>query len=254
MAIDLKYTMSDWEFEKTINSAASFVEEGQLVVRSFNSTTGEEEAAVGSETGSLVVLGFAKLDTISPAATRVYTETTEVPATADGSGDYKVTLGHTLVTAAIDTDGDVAVYDKTNSAWLAVGAAIASGVFTLFNAASGILEFHADEAGIEIDVYARVTMTARERDQMYQQRHVNSNAMDDLEKIGVISGTGKIRTDQYDVSVGDWSSATLETGALGVITDSAGGGTNIASYVRVTKVPSVEDPFLELEFNLPMSS
>jgi len=253
MAIDTKHTMGDWEFEKPLATGASFVEEGQLVIRSFNATTGEEEATVGSAGAGQVLLGFAKLDTVSPAATEVLAETSEVPAVPDVAGDYHVTLTKGNITSDIDANGDVAVYDVTNSTWLSVAAAIASGDFIVSDAANGELEFHVDEAGIEIQVYYRRTLSASDRDQKYQQRHINSNAMASLEKIGVISGVGRIRTDQYDVSVGDWSTGTLRTGAAGVITTAAG-GTDISAYVRVVKAPSVDDPMLELEFNLPMSS
>lgn len=255
MAIDLKRTNASWEREQALASTATIAEEGQLLIRSFNTSTGNEELRESPGSTSEVLIGFSKLDTISPKTTRVYTEEAEVPSTADGDGDYEVELGHENVTSDLEANGDVAVYDVTNSTWLSVGASISDGVFVLLGD-NQTLEFHSAQAGIEIQVYARVTMSAREQQQIYQQRHINSNAMSELTdngNVGVITGIGQVFTDQYDVSVGDWSTGTLLTGVNGHITTQAG-GTDISSYVRVISVPTVDDPYLGLEFNLPANA
>lgn len=248
--IDTKRTMGSLDYERPRASTANFTEEGMLVVRSFNTTTGVEEATHGTAAGGLTLLGFSKLDTVSPSTTEVVAEEgLEVPATADSDGDYHVTLGHDALTSDFETNGDVAVYDVTNETWLAVEAAIGDGDFIVSDAANGELEFHSAQAGIEINVYYRRTLTASQRDQKYQRRHINSGAQDDLEKVGIIGGEGEIYTDQYDVSVGDWSTGTLRTGANGCITTQAG-GTDISAYVRVIAIPTVDRPTLGLAFNL----
>lgn len=249
--IDLKRTMGDLEFERPVNSASeAFDEEGQMVLGVLNATTGVEEARRTDSTDAAGrLLGFAKTDDIAGASdSEVLSEEAVVPSTADGSGDYHVTLGFS-VTAEIDANGDVSVYDKTNAAFLTLGAAIASGVFAVTDAANGELEFHSDEAGIEIDVIYRHEMTAREKRMKYQGRSVNNSAGGDLDRVGIISGVGEVYTDQYDVSVGNWASATPCLGANGVI--SGAGGADISAVVQVIKTPTVDDPFLGLRFNLP---
>lgn len=249
--IDLKRTTSDWEIEKPLSSTAEFAEEGMLVTSSL--VDGSEVVAPTTGAGTDKVLGFSKGDTILPAD-YVYTESSVVPASAT-LGVYGITLGHNNITADDSADGDIAVYDDTASAWLtrvAVGAP-ASGEFSVVSAAAGTIRFHADEKEHDVTIYARVEYTARERDQKIQRRHINSGSLADLSKIGVISGTGQMYTDQYDVGVGDWTTGTLRAGTNGRIT-TAGAGKSLATAMRVIKVPTSDDAFLGLEFTLPMSS
>lgn len=248
MAIDTKQTMGGYEFEVPLAASQTFTEEGQIVTSAL--VNGEEAASVGAASGSLNVIGFSKLDTVSPAATEVVGEEgLTVPSTADSDGDYHVTLEHDAITSAFDANGDVAVYDVTNSTWLGVGAAIADGTFIVSDAANGELEFHSAQAGIEFNVQYRRTLTATQAQQKYQRRHINSGAMDEQQKIGVIAGKGVIYTDQYDVSVGDWSSAVPTTGAGGCITD-GGGGTSIAGLVQIIHSPTADEPWLGMRFNI----
>jgi len=250
MAIDTKYTMGSYEYERPRASTASFTEEGMLAVRSMNAITGEEEATHCTVAGSLIPLGFTKLDTISPAAVEVIQEDgLEVPASADSDGDYHVTLNYDAVTSALNANGDVAVYNVTGSAWLTLGAAIADGTFTLSDGANGILEFHSAQAGIVINVVYRRTLSAHDRDMKYQQRHVNAGAQDLLDVVGIIAGEGQIYTDQYDVHVGNWTTGTLTTGPLGTLT-MGGGGTDVSSWMRVIKTPSADNPKLGIAFRL----
>lgn len=249
MAIDRK--RSDWtrQFDLPLAVGQSFTEEGQIVTEALSS--GVSVASRGAASGSLVPVGFAMLTQVSPGSTRMYTTEAVVPSTPDGSSEYIVDIGHTLITSAINALGDVAVYDRTAAAFLTLVAAgaPASGEFALKSGAAGTIEFHADEAGHEIDVYARVTMTAREQVGLFGQRNINANSQADLEMVGVIGGQGVLYTDQFDVSVGSWASGTLTTGAGGVFT-MGGGGTALTTRAHVIKVPTVDDPWLGIRFNL----
>jgi len=244
MAIDLKKTDSDLDIEVPLGLGQSFTEEGQLVIGTLAS--GEEVANVGTAAASLKLLGFAKLDTVSPASTRTFSTTGTIPSAAA----YTISIGHTLVTSDINADGDVRVQRVDTGAYLTLASgAPASGEFQLSDAANGVLTFNSAQAGLQVRIWARVTMSARERDGLYQQRHINSNAQGDLERVGVISGTGVIYTDQYDMSVTDWTSGDLRTGAGGVITV-GGGGTVLDGSVSVIHVPSLDEPMLGLRFTL----
>lgn len=245
MSVDLKRTFADLESERGVFTGATFEEEGQLVVG--NISTGVELAAQGAAAASQVLLGFAKKDTVSPAGTRMYGTDGQVPA----ASPYTVDIGHTLVTADLNAFGDVQVFDVTADAYLTLiaGPTPASGEVDLLDATAGTLDFHADEAGHEIQILARVTMTARERDGIYQQRHINSNAQADLELIGYWTGRGEIYMDQFDAAVTDWDTGTLRTDASGFITTAAG-GTDISGLCRVISVPSADDPWLGLSFNI----
>lgn len=252
--VDTKHTYSDFEIERPLVTGTSFTEEGQLVVRTMVNGIEHVNPSVPSATD--IVIGFSKLTTVSPAGTRVYTAQLAVPATAT-AGQYLVTIGHLLITAGIDPNGDVSVWDRSAAvpAWLTLIApgAPAATQFSVSSAANGILRFNAAEAGHLIDVYAMVTMSATERDQMFQQRHVNNTTtLTQLGNVGIWSGTGEIYTDRYDPSCTNWDTGVLYTGPLGCITtDIALGGTVLTALMRVTKIPTVSDPTLGLGFKLP---
>lgn len=244
MAIDLKQTDSTRDLELPMAVGEVFDEEGQLVIQTL--TSGEEQAVRGTAAGSLRLLGFAKLDTVSPASTRAYTTTGVIPSSAP----YTIDIGHTLVTSDINANGDIRVQRVDTGAYLTLAAgAPATGEFQLSGGAAGIITLHADQAGLQVRIFARVTMTAREATGLYQQRHINSNAQADLQRVGIISGTGTIYTDQFDQSVTDWTAGDLRTGAAGVITV-GGGGTVLDAELSVIHVPTVDSPSLGLRFNL----
>lgn len=246
MGLDLKRTDTDRDYELGLLLGEVFEEEGKVVVATLD-TDGNEVAEVGTQAAGLKVVGFSKLDTISPAVTRSFTGSAVIPAVAP----FTVSIGHTLVTSDINANGDVRVQRVDTGAFLTlVAGAPAAGEFQLSDAANGVLTFNAAQADVEIEFGARVTMSARERDQLFQQRHINSGAQADLERVGVISGNGVVFTDQYDESVTDWDTGTIRTGPLGTLTTAAG-GTDISSKVSVVHIPSTALPFLGVRINLP---
>jgi hypothetical protein len=246
MALNLKKTSTDRDDELSLDVGETFEEEGKLVVSTLNAD-GEEVAVVGTQAAGLKVFGFSKLDTISPAFTRSYVTSAVIPAVAP----FTVDIGHTLVTSDVNADGDVRVRRVDTGAYLTlVAGAPAAGEFQLSGAATGVLTFNAAEADVEVEVFARVTMTAREQAFLFQQRHINSGAQADLEVVGVINGVGTVYTDQFDESVTDWDTGTLRTGPLGTITTAAG-GTDISSKMTVIHIPDTTEPFLGLRVNLP---
>ncbi len=254
--IDTKYSSSNRDGEVPLSSTTTVDEAGQLIIADFDSDGAEQGIRANSEAAAQV-LGFSKLDTISPASTRVYATEGKVPATADTDGDYHISTGHTLITNDIigGNKHDVRVYNRTTSTWFTQvddTGAPATTEFIINDAAGGILEFHSAQAGQLVDIYARVTMSATERDMIYQQRHINNKAQAEMERVGLYTGEGKIRTDQYDPTITDvqWQAGPIVIGPAGTITV-GGAGADLSSCVRVTQVPTVAVPMLSLAYNLP---
>jgi len=253
--IDLKRTSSNLDDEFDLSSTASFNEEGQIIV-SGGLSDGEEVAQRGdSDATGTTILGFSKLDdTVGSNDTDVIANSGKVPSVADSSSKYLVDIGHLLITSDYDTDGDVRVQDVTNDTWLTLGSSVADGTFIVDDAANGKLGFHSAQKGIKIKFWARCTMTAAEKAQKYQSRHVNRKGMDSLSKVGAVTGKGQIFTDQYDTTVSDddWGSETLRLGADGSVTTN-GSAADVSSAMRVIATPTVDSPFLGLAFDLPAS-
>ena len=252
--IDLKRTSSNLDDEHGLGSSVSFTEEGQVVIASSSlDSDGKETVARCDSDTSAYVLGFAKLDDAAgPQTEDIQSGTGKVPATADTDSKYLVDIGHLLITSDYDTNGDVRVYDSTDATWLTLGGTVADGTFIVDDAANGKLGFHSAQKGNKIKFWARVTMTATERDMKYQQRHVNRKGQAALTRVGTVTGTGRIFTDQYDTTISDtaWETGPLQLGPDGIVT-AGGSGADLSSCMRLIKTPSVTDPTLGLAFQLP---
>ncbi len=244
MAFDLK--RSTWSNQEDVprHPTAVFDEEAQLVISSLLS--GEEVAVRGSAAGSLNLLGFALLTQMSPGDTRVYSTTAVIPSVAP----YTITIGHPLITAIADANGDASAQLVVAGTFLTlVAGAPNTGEFQVSSASGGVLTFNAAQAGLRVGILARVTMTAREQTGLFQQRHINADSQPDVGMVGVMGGKGVLYTDQFDLSVGDWTSGALTTGAAGVFSI-GGAGTDLSAKCHVVHAPTVEDPWLGVRFNL----
>lgn len=250
MAIDRKRSMASRVFERPLVLGQTFAEDGLVVAASLVAGA-ERIQPAGTGTALRNVLGFSALDTISPSGTRMYTVQGSVPAAAP----YTLDIGHLLVTADLSAGiGDFRVYDEDATADLTavVYGAPASGEVAFANLAAqqaGILTFHADEAGHAVSVYARVTMSAEERDQIFQQLHINSNAQAVLSTCGVWGGEGEVYTDRFDPAVDFSTGAALLLDVTGHVTF-GGGGTDVSTKMRIVHSPTVADPWLGISFNL----
>lgn len=247
--VNPKDTMTQNEFERPRASTALITEEGQLLIGAINASTGAQEVKEcdASTPSGWTFVGFSKLDSIGIHTVVDVEEGLEVPATADGDGHYDLELAHGLITTEDNDDGDVSVYDEDSEEWLAVGSSASDGVFIVSDAANGVIRFHSAQAGVRVTVRYRRTISAKERDMVYQQRHMNNRAQEDLQVVGIQSGPGYVSTDQFDTSVGDWATGTLKTGQNGRITI-GGSGIDLSNKLRVIKVPSADNRFITLEF------
>lgn len=121
---------------------------------------------------------------------------------------------------------------------------LAAGNFDV-DYSTGILTFHADDAGRDITMTYAYTPTVMEAKAHYPSENLNINpAFEFLETLGVIL-VGEVFTDQYDKSV-DWSSVgnNIFLGA-GQLT----GTGNVKIGGHVTHVPTPDNPFLGVQFS-----
>lgn len=112
--------------------------------------------------------------------------------------------------------------------------------------ATGVLTFHADNAGETHTVTLRRTPSTIEAAAKYPDADININkAFEFLGSIGQIQA-GEVLTDQFDASA-DWATGgTLKTGA-GVFT-LGGDGATISG--KITRVPTADVPFLGITFSV----
>jgi hypothetical protein len=116
---------------------------------------------------------------------------------------------------------------------------------------TGLLTFHADDAGEPIVSTYRYNLTVAESRLVFFQRNINNEAGALFGQLGVGHGHGEIYTDQFDATV-DWvsivgASGQILSAALGTV---SAGGTGTILDARVISVPNVNNPLLGLAFNI----
>ena len=246
MSYDLKRSHFSVILERKVITGGTITEEGQLLVATLDASTGEEVVAACTATGSLVVAGWSIRDNADNSTTSVVEEAT-IPA----SGTLTVQLSNNNLVASTPGDGSTSsmrvVASSTGALTLVDAASPASGQCAN-EPATGLLTFHADEAGQTIVVTYRYNLTVAEARLSFFQRNINNEAGALFGQVGCGHGHGEIFTDQYDATV-NWGAAAVvpETGAAGTVTN---GGSGTTLDARVISVPNVNNPLLGLAFSI----
>ena len=168
-----------------------------------------------------------------------------LPMVAEANVPATGTLTVTLPRNNIVPD-QIFIYDNTAGAALTEGT-VATGVYAIVDA-TGVITFHADEAGHNLTITFRYYPTTMEVSQDTDQFFYKPSGSDFLNSIGVILG-GEVFTDQFDAAA-NWATATIvETAANGLLTGvtSAGSGTDIKA--TIINVPNTSNSFLGIRFN-----
>ena len=111
--------------------------------------------------------------------------------------------------------------------------------------ATGIVTFHADDAGKSVRITFRYYPTAQEL-LMEDSFSFSPSGFATIGSCGVIT-QGVVYTDQFDASK-NWLAATGVESAAGLFTDQTGSGNVELTNVKIVSIPTVDDPFLGLRY------
>lgn len=212
--------------EFPLAAGVTMVAEGVAMVGGFTSGVFGVQPS-SAATGKF--MGFALMQTSAIPAVQTSVIRTERLTTVNSSGDGVVTLQRTPVgkvlartvsTGVAFSDGDTAESGNT---------------ITLTGAGAGVV----------VDVTYRHALTVEESRNRYGDPKPEGYSGNILRQVGVAQ-TGIVFTDQFDPAI-DWATAaTVNLGANGIITS---GGAGSAIDAVVVSLPSVEYPYLGLQFN-----
>lgn len=217
--------------EKMIASGAQVQSEGVPLVNVLES--GHEHVKPATGAADEVFVGFSWMHNIVPTVlSRV--ENIHVPDEAP----YTVQLERVNLIAGQIAGRNLAQFFAVNA------AVLAAGTFDV-DYATGLLTFHADDAGRDIDMTYKYAPSVIEAKANYPEADMNTNpAFEFLNTLGVIL-VGEVYTDQYDAAV-DWANVgnSIFLGA-GMLTDSG----NVKIGGHVTHVPTADNPYLGIQFS-----
>ena len=232
-----------WQFE--IAAGANIVEEGSVLVRAAGAGTTEVVSPSADAAGE-VPLGIAIHGVISATS---FTEVFE--GTVPLAGTLTLDLGRRLI---IDVGAGVAearARDLTTPQELAViapGAPIDNQV--AIDTGTGIATFHAGEAGSNVRIYFRWTLSTIEAQQILRESHVNRGVENLFGQIMVGVGHCQVYTTMFDAR-GIWVVGEPgDLGASGLFTTPAE-ASNTVPFGRVISVPTTDDPYLGVEYTTP---
>lgn len=217
--------------EKMIASGIQIGAEGVPLVSVLES--GHEHVKPATGAADEIFCGFSWMHNIVPTVLSMCEEI-HVPDEAP----YTVELARNNIITGQISGRNLATFFSVNTATLA------AGTFDV-DVATGIVTFHADDAGRDITMTYAYTPTVTEAKANYPEADMNINpAFEFLNTLGVIL-LGEIYTDQYDKSV-DWSAVgnNIYLGA-GILT----GTGNVKIGGHVTHVPTPDNPFLGVQFS-----
>ena len=209
--------------DSLVAPGAVFTSEGQAAVRAAGNTAAGVQPSAG--TAGEVFAGFVIAGGSSaPFAEPYFNKIEEFVVPSTGS----VTLARSPIT------GQYSVYNK------ATGAAV-TGTTLTDNVISGLT------AGMSIKVVYKFALTVIERQALQGNVEPGGYAGAQVGQIGTIV-KGIVYTSNFDTSK-NWAAATaVKLAANGQLTDQSGSGVTIPAFVIA--LPSVEIPYLGLEFDI----
>lgn len=248
-AVQAKYDLTRSRFEKRwqyeLATGANLVEEGSLMVRAAGAGT-TEVVAPSADAASEVPLGVS-LQSVINATT--FTEVFE--GTVPAAVPLELDLGRASIIDVGAGVAEVRARDLTTPQELAViapGAPADNQV--AIDTATGIATFHAGEAGSDVRLFLRWTLTTTESQQILRESHINRGAEDIFNLVVVGVGMCQVFTTMYDArgiyAVGD----VLDCGPGGLFTTAALSANDIP-FGRVISIPTTDDPFLGVEYQTP---
>lgn len=211
--------------ETTVAPGASITSEGQALVRAAGATSTGVTPSQGVS-GELFA-GFS-IAGVSAAPFAISTTTKVEPFTVPSSGIVQL--------AFAPIAGQVFIFDKTTGAAIPVSG----GVAVTGNAISGLT------SGDSVQVTYKYTLTAVQARALQGDVQPGGFAGAYISQVGLLK-RGIIHTDQFDASINWNSPATINLGAGGILTVGGSGPALVGAYV--TSVPTVEVPFLGIEFS-----
>ncbi len=217
--------------EKMIASGTTVESEGVPLVSVMEN--GQEHVKPCTGAVDEIFVGFSWMHNIIPTVVS-RCEEIEVPA----NPDYIVQLDKGNIVAGQISGRNYSTFFTENT------AVLAAGTFDV-DTATGILTFHADDAGRVITMTYAYEPTVTEARRDFPNEHININPVFEfLNSLGVVL-VGEVYTDQYDKAV-DWNSVgnNIYLGA-GMLT----GAGNVKIGGHVTHIPTPDNPFLGVQFS-----
>ena len=149
--------------------------------------------------------------------------------------------GGAITLSATPLAGSISVFDVTAGAPVASANVALAGSVATITAAAGV-----GAVGNSIRITYRYTLTVSEAVMTYGDVQPGGYAGNRFGSCGVAQ-RGVIYTNAFDTSV-NWATATaVKTAAGGLVTNQAGTGATLPAVV--ISIPSVDYPYLGLEFN-----
>jgi hypothetical protein len=241
MSFDLKRSYGTEQKERPLLSTAVLAEEGVALIW-ITDTDGVMKVKESAGAAGERFAGFAKT-TDSDRTTEVIAETIVVPI---APGPYTATLSRGSLPGAAGSS-EISAVASTTGTLTQVAGAPAGGQFSV-NGTTGVVTFNAAQAGENVAVVYRHTLTVAEIEARYQGRHVNNqDANTAFRSVTVVSGPGDWYTDQYNVALVYALGDTVHLAANGRLSN-AGVGTSIGF---VTKLPATNgDGMLGIRFTV----
>jgi len=236
--------------EFALTTATVLVEEGQLAIRAGTSMT-EVTTSLGAalEVPAGVIL-LGEID----ANTFTWVETFTIPAAATKTLKYSNLATSPYPTGGVADTSDLYVYDNTAGAAMThINPAPGDNQFSSVGA-TGVLTFNALDVGHSVTVRYRWNLTTVQSREIVRQSAVGRGSENTYRK--VILGRGnncRIYTTTYTPQA-VWT-LNLQSGALNSPSLGAGGlwstinhSTTGVAFGRVISLPSVNDPYLGIEY------
>ena len=246
MAFDLKRSHFSVVLERKVATGEVINEEGVVLMATLDAATGQEVVQVSDGGTSRNIAGFAVRDNADNATDSVVEE-----ATIPSSGALEVQLSNTNLVASTPGDGSTAqlraVASTTGALTLVDGASPSSGQVAL-EPVTGLLTFHADEAGQDVVVTYRYNLTVAQSRLKFYQRNINNTAGALFGQVGAGHGHGEIYTNMFDATKNYAAATSLKAVAGGLVSDQTGTGTVMDA--RVISLPNANNPYLGIAFNL----
>lgn len=252
--VNAKYDLSRGIIETKrmypLAAGTNIAEEGSLLIQVAG--TSSIEAAVSAGALDEVPLGMALLSFIKGSTFTKY-QLGVVPAVAPLT--FQLARSNLIDVGAGVAEAAVYDLDAGPAAYLTVIApgVPASGEVAI-DTVSGLMTFHLDESGHNFEVRYRYNMTVVEKEDLIRSSHVNRGADEQFESTSVAVGRCRIYTTMYD-GRGEWELLT-QTGLLNSPCLGPNGlwstvnlSANGTPFGRVISLPTVDDPFLGLEYD-----
>jgi hypothetical protein len=223
-------------YEWPVNSGASTIFEGQVLVNSVQNGVAAVLQSSGANTDVWAGVAF---NVWQVGTTAKYVDVITVPS----GSPYTATLSNTPVSpsttmSAVTLDGSTSV--------LAYNSGVASGQFSV---SGNVITFNSAQAGNVYYVTYTYTLSTQQAISYYGDGFVLKRSPSSITNTTGVIRAGLVYTDQYDASV-NWYAPnilTIKTGANGLFTI-GGSGTSL-TWCTVFEAPTNSFPFLGLYIN-----